>query len=106
LQSIEVHNVPTETVDKPKRNPEFTARLLPDGYVLIHSQKTDWVHTLTPVGGLVWEFCDGDQTGEQIAARICAVVQVAAKREDVFDLIKQLENNGLLDLIGNQTTND
>ncbi len=87
------------TAAKPKRNPEFNARLLPDGYVLIHSEKSTWVHTLTPLGGLVWEFCDGDKTAEQIADLICSRTQVPAKREDVFELVKELDKNGLLDSV-------
>lgn len=87
------------TAAKLKRNPEFSARLLPDGYVLIHSDKSVWVHTLTPLGGLVWEFCDGDKTAEEIADSICKTMQLPAKYDDVFELIKELDKNGLLESI-------
>jgi len=81
---------------KPKRNPDFSSRLLPDGYVLIHSENSSWVHTLTPLGGLVWEFCDGLRTSAEIADLISATANVAAKQEDVLELIKELDKNGLL----------
>jgi len=87
------------TAAKPKRNPDFSARLLPDGYVLIHSEKSAWVHTLTPLGGLVWEFCDGDKTADEIADLICSKTQVPAKPEDVVELVRELDKNGLLDSV-------
>lgn len=87
------------TAANPKRNSDFNARLLPDGYVLIHSEKSDWVHTLTPLGGLVWEFCDGDKTAEQITDLICSKIQVPAKHEDVVALVEELDKNGLLESI-------
>ena len=84
------------TTTKPTRNPEFRSRLLPDGYVLIHSENSEWVHTLSPVGGLVWEFCDGSNTPEEIAAIITTQTQLAAKTEDIVQLIADLDKNGLL----------
>ncbi len=85
---------------KPKRNSEFSARLLPDGYVLIHSESSEWVHTLTPLGGLVWEFCDGDKTAEEIASLICSAAQVPANEEEVLHLVKDFEEKGLLSATG------
>lgn len=87
------------TAAKPKRNPEFNARLLPDGYVLIYSEKSSWVHTLTPLGGLVWEFCDGERTLDEIADLICSKANVPAKREDIAELVKELDKNGLLNAV-------
>jgi|AGTN01.1.fsa_nt_gi hypothetical protein len=81
---------------KPKRKAEFNARLLPDGYVLIHSQDSSWVYTLSPLGGLVWEFCDGVNTAQEIAALVGSQTELDTKPEDVATLLKDLEEKGLL----------
>lgn len=87
----------TEMLIKPKRNPEFITRLLPDGYVLVYSEKSEWVHTLTPLGGLVWEFCDGSNSAEQIADTIGSQAEVPTKVEDVAQLLKEFQEKHLLD---------
>lgn len=86
----------TASAFKPKRNPHFAARLLPDGYVLIYSEQSTWVHTLTPLGGLVWEFCDGENAAHEIAGIIRSTALLETKDEDVCQLIKELQEKDLL----------
>jgi hypothetical protein len=81
---------------KPQRNPEFISQLLPDGYVLLYSERTNWTHTLTPLGGLVWEFCDGKDRAIEIAGTISSVSQVPVKEADVVQLISEFQSKGLL----------
>lgn len=82
-------------LEKPKRNPDFNAKLLPDGFVLLYSSSSDWVHTLTPLGGLVWEFCDGENSIEQIAQLVKSSVQTDAGENAIAELIKDLDKKGL-----------
>lgn len=84
------------TALKPIRKAEFNARLLPDGYVLIHSENSDWVYTLSPLGGLVWEFCDGVNTTQEITDLVCSQTELETKQEDIVTLLKDLEEKGLL----------
>ena len=86
----------TQTITLPKRHPDLTTRLLPDGYVLVYSEKSTWVHTLTPLGGLVWEFCDGENSAEKIAELISSTAQVPANSDDVLKLIKEFQEKNLL----------
>lgn len=84
------------TMLKPKRNLEFETRLLPDGYVLVYSEQSSLVHTLTPLGGLVWEFCDGESSAEEIADTISSIAKVPASQDEVMQLVKELQVKGLL----------
>lgn len=58
----------------PRRNPEVKTTLLPDGYVVLFSTKTDWAHTLNPLGALVWEFCDGEHSVADIITELKELV--------------------------------
>lgn len=67
--------------EKPMRRSDIVARILPDGYVLLEVTGTDWVHQLTPMGGVVWEFCDGKNSAEEIVERISALEEIGAMPE-------------------------
>jgi len=82
--------------EKPTRNQNFNARLLPDGYVLLYSETSDWVHTLTPLGGIVWEFLDGEHTAEEIADLIRSNAEIESSPDDVSKLLEDLKQKGLL----------
>src|SRR5215470_19479281 len=82
-----------------QRHPDVKAKILPDGYVLLHIKYINWVYTLTPLAGLVWEFCDGNNTLEEVVARICAIEEVGADPAlsgKIADLMAELEKAGLL----------
>lgn len=82
---------------KPQRNPEIETSLLPDGHVVLVSSKTDWAHTLTPTGALVWEFCDGTNSADEIVAKIQNIKEVPANpslKDDVSTLLDELDEAG------------
>lgn len=57
------------------------------------------VYTLTPLGGLVWEFCDGTNRLEEIVNHITSIKQVGADeglKEKIAVLLTDLKQAGLL----------
>jgi Coenzyme PQQ synthesis protein D (PqqD) len=81
------------------RDPDVKASVLPDGHVLLHLERNDWCYTLTPLGGLVWEYCDGDHAPEDIVRRIEAIPDVSPDSDllgKVEELLRTLEGLGLL----------
>lgn len=82
-----------------KRHPHVKAKILPDGYLLLYIAQIDWVYTLTPLAGLVWEFCDGNTALEEIVANITAMKEVDAGgnlKNNIARLIAEFEQAGLL----------
>jgi len=82
-----------------KRHPDVNAKILPDGYVLLHVKYINWVYTLTPLAGLVWEFCDGLNTVEEVVHRISEMKEVIADPQlpgQVAEFMAELEKAGLL----------
>lgn len=83
----------------PRRNPDVKSTLLPDGYLVVSSCKTDWAHTLNPVGALVWEFCDGSHDVSQIVAEVVDLLpsgQLENLEEQVSKFVSELTASGLL----------
>ncbi|MGH9548216.1 MAG: PqqD family protein [Terriglobales bacterium] len=84
---------------KPVRNPDVQSKLLPDGHVVLFSQQNEWAHTLTPLAGIAWEYCDGELTIEEIvqcvseAAGIQSVDEIRTNLTALFD---ELLGSGLL----------
>jgi Coenzyme PQQ synthesis protein D (PqqD) len=73
---------------KPKRSSEMESTSLPDA------------HTLTPLGALVWEFCDGDNSVEEIVANIKSIPEVGNRvtlDQEVSELVQQLDNEGFFE---------
>lgn len=83
---------------KPKRNDDIETRLLPDGHVVLFSKNSDWAHTITPMAAIVWEFCDGDNTPEQIAQRTREITQSsdAELASQIDKLLQEFEQSGLI----------
>jgi hypothetical protein len=82
-----------------ERNARVKARLLPDGYVVLHSAEDNWVYTLTPLGGLVWEFCDGKNNIDSIANKISLMTDLSISPDqmtETFKLVAELQERGLL----------
>jgi hypothetical protein len=85
---------------KPKRSNDMESTSLPDGMVILVNKKTSWAHTLTPLGALVWEFCDGDNSVEEIVASIKSIPEVgerSALDQEVNELVQQLDNEGFFE---------
>jgi hypothetical protein len=88
--------------EKFKRHPNIIARVLPDGYVLLEILGTDSVHTLTPLAGMVWEFCDGENTLDEVIAQINQIEQVQAApnlREQVAELLGEFQKSQLVSVV-------
>jgi hypothetical protein len=82
----------------PLRQPGLKSTLLPDGHLVISNPANQEAITLNPVGAIVWEFCDGGTTVDEIIAEVVALS--GGSLTDVDDhvrmLLKELENCGLL----------
>lgn len=90
----------TRTMDKkPKRNSTIEISLLPDGHAVLVCKKTDWAYTLTPLGALVWEFCDGESTRTEIVEQIKSLPELpthSALDAEVMSFLDELVDSGLV----------
>lgn len=80
-----------------QRNTELQTSLLPDGHAIIVNPKNDWASTVSPLGALVWEYCDGTNTVEDIVRLVGDVAQVtdtARLHTDVQSFVEQFEEEG------------
>ena len=88
---------------RPLRNPEIQTTLLPDGHVVLFSTKTDWAHTLNPVGAIVWEFCDGQHEAAHIVDEVVLLTgsdHAGQINGEVAALLDELTAKGLITLSG------
>ena len=88
-----------QQVECVKRHPDTAARLLPDGYLLLHSNDENRVYTLTPLGGLVWEYCDGSNSLDDIVRHIRELGETPSSsnlEDEVRTLVAELKDAGLL----------
>lgn len=85
--------------DRPKRNSAIDTSTLPDGHAVLVSKDTDWAFTLTPLAALVWEFCDGTNTIDDIVSSIQSIPEFSSssKKEEIADLLDELDESGFLD---------
>lgn len=84
---------------KPKRDPIIDTTALEDGHVVLVSQKTEWANTLSPLAALVWEFCDGTNTVDDIVSNIKAIPELSfdsSLEQEVQKLLTDLEESGFL----------
>jgi hypothetical protein len=82
-----------------RRCPDIKTTLLPDGYVALSTENTDWIHILNPIGALVWELSDGDLSTDEIITQIENLIQPpdrAALKGEIDQFAKELLENGLL----------
>ncbi|MGH9553448.1 MAG: PqqD family protein [Terriglobales bacterium] len=84
---------------KPLRNPEIETKVLPDGHIVLVCSKTSWANTLTPLAALIWEYCDGSNSVQEIVTNVRACVEFEPGRnlaQEVSALIQALEDKGVL----------
>jgi hypothetical protein len=87
--------MPTE--DHPRRRPDVEMHVLPDASCLLFDPVPGEGHVLNATGGLVWDYCDGEFSREQIADEVAALVpQVPTLRDEVLRLIDEFAQGGLL----------
>lgn len=84
---------------KPIRNPSVQTKLLPDGHVVLFSQENDWAHTLTPLAGIAWEYCDGELSEDEIVKVVADAAGSSSDgeiKENLQSLFTELRESGLL----------
>src|SRR5262249_5228194 len=84
---------------KPKRNPIVQTKLLPDGHIVLFAEDHDWAHTLTPLAGIAWEYCDGESTVDDIIDQVAETAGLQSSSDikpDLSKLFEELYGSGLL----------
>lgn len=64
---------------------------------LIYNLKTDKMFHLNETSSLVWQFCDGRSSIDQISRKVSQKLNSHANAEMVWLALEQLQHNGLLD---------
>jgi hypothetical protein len=84
----------------PMRNTGLKSTLLPDGYLVIANKGTGEAVTLNPMGALIWEFCDGNNSIDDIVVELLALgaPAVPTLHEDIRSLLEEMGKSGLLTL--------
>jgi hypothetical protein len=69
-----------------------------DGEMVLLNLNTGRYYTLNTVGTMVWELCMAGKTLEDIHQALCVQFEVSSERaeQDLFELVNQLEQEGLL----------
>jgi hypothetical protein len=89
-------------MNKPCRVDNTETALLPDGYLAVYHTEKKLSYVIPPLGGIVWELCDGDHSIDEIVNEVKALVaEHGAPAEgdlatDVENLLKKLSSDGLL----------
>lgn len=82
---------------RPKTRPDVETHILPDGSSLLFDPLTCEGHALDIVGALVWDYCDGTLTTDEIAGAIAELVpQDGRLCEEVMRFLGQFARRGLL----------
>jgi hypothetical protein len=85
----------------PVRRPDVETFLLPDGSCLLFDSRTEEAHVLNVVGALVWDYCDGALSAEQIADELAPLLpEQPTLGDDVREMIEALAGKGLLRVAG------
>jgi len=85
---------------KPKRQADIRSTMLPDGHLVLYSETSELACTLTPIGAIVWEYCDGNHTADEIIGELRAIQEIslsAALEEEVVQLLNDFNDSGLLE---------
>ena len=88
-----------QTTIRPRRDPEIEINTLPDGHVALFSPGTNLAFTLTPLAALVWEFCDGSSTVDEIVKQIASVDDIPKDidlAKEAHALVNDLIDSGLV----------
>jgi hypothetical protein len=86
--------------DFPEQNPRAAWRVY-DGEAVIVSPEDSTLHTLNPVGTVIWEAADGRTALEAIIGRVCEAFEVdrATAARDATIFVEQLSRRGLLTVL-------
>jgi hypothetical protein len=71
--------------------------VLPDGSSLLFDPVNSEGHTLSPLGALTWDYCDGALSCQEIATEIAALIPHATEAHGAIrELLDQFAERGLL----------
>jgi len=90
------------TIIRPTRNENITTKILPDGYIVLHNSKTEWAHTLTPLGAIAWELCDGLLTVQEIEQQVVELTERSNDHELKEQVVKLVDEFIALGLVVNR----
>jgi hypothetical protein len=80
-----------------RRRSDVETHVLPDGSCLLFDLATEKSYTLNAAGALVWEYCDGELSGAEVAQEMVDLVPQEADMERVTEeLLSELTGLGLL----------
>ena len=84
--------------DRPSRAPHVASVEL-DGEVVCYAD--DNLHLLNRSAALVWSYCDGDKSIDEICARVADETRHprAAITNDVVTLVRELVDRGLCEIV-------
>lgn len=86
-----------EPTARPQRRPDVETHLLPDGTCLLFDPQVGEGFTLNVAGALVWDYCDGQLTGDEIARELAGLLpEHPDVAEDTERLLTDLTERGLL----------
>ena len=78
------------------RAPDLDVHEVPDGYVIYHGTK-DSVSYLNKTAAVVFEFCDGQFSADEIAARVVKLFDLSdGSRGEIEACIESLTKEGLI----------
>ena len=84
-------------VFRPQARPDVETHVLPDGSCLLFDPVSSEGLALSLVGALVWDYCDGALTNDEIADEIAALTpENPGLRDEVLQFLKEFTRNGLL----------
>jgi hypothetical protein len=77
--------------------PDIETHELPDGSCLLFDPVSYEGHALDILGALVWDYCDGTLTSDEIASAIAELVPNDVRlREEVRRFLNEFARHGLL----------
>jgi hypothetical protein len=83
----------------PERDPRVLDELLADGSMVLYHTASRKLMTLNPTAALVWEYCDGQHSLEQITDEVRAVFPAAPTiADDVVNVLNDLRAREMLRL--------
>lgn len=81
----------------PTARPEVEAYVVPDGSCFLFDPTRDEGFALDPLGALVWDYCDGSASREEIVAEVSALLPDDTElAERVHELLAMFAAQGLL----------
>ncbi|AGY57687.1 PqqD family protein [Gloeobacter kilaueensis] len=88
----------------PQARSDVLGEFLADGSAVLFDPLTSVAHELNPTAALVWDWCDGEHSADQIVAAVeeCFGTGGQDCRRDVYYFLAYLEGLGLLARAGEQ----